>query len=263
MDTLVLKLTLTPLLIASASMAQRRWGGVIGGLVAGLPLTSAPVSAFLAVDHGPEFAAHAATGTLLGVPAMSAFCFAYAKASARRSWRTSAWVALSVCAALTVLASQVPQTLVAASLVTFPALVALIVAIGRPAATSEAPTAPPRWDMPARMVVATALVLAITGAASALGPKWSGLLSTLPVYALVMGAFTHAHGGHAAAHAFLRGVAVGAIGSATFLVAVVALVEHASLLVTYSVAVLASVGGAALSQASFDAPRFGRRRAGR
>lgn len=78
-----LKVTLTPFLIAVASMAQRRWGGAIGGLVAGLPLTSAPVSVFLAVEHGPAFAARAAIGTLLGISAMSAFCACYARAAAR------------------------------------------------------------------------------------------------------------------------------------------------------------------------------------
>ena len=57
---LSLKLVLTPLLIAAASLAQRKWGGLAGGLIAGLPLTSAPVSVFLALEHGPAFAAHAA-----------------------------------------------------------------------------------------------------------------------------------------------------------------------------------------------------------
>lgn len=70
LDTLALKITLTPLLIAAASFAQRRWGGAVGGLIAGLPLTSAPVSVFLALEHGPAFAAHAATATMLGVNAM-------------------------------------------------------------------------------------------------------------------------------------------------------------------------------------------------
>jgi hypothetical protein len=85
-----LKLTLTPLLIATASVAQRKWGATVGGLVAGLPLTSAPVSVFLAVEHGPTFAARAATGTLLGVTAMSAFCVAYTKAAKRWDWGQSA-----------------------------------------------------------------------------------------------------------------------------------------------------------------------------
>ena len=211
-DTLALKVTLTPLLIAAASVAQRRWGGAVGGLIAGLPLTSAPVSVFLAVEHGPPFAAHAAVATMLGVNAMSAFCVAYAKASARCSaWRSAA-LALLVCLAVTVIASYVPQQVGVAALITFPSLAALVVLIGRPSGTRSKHAAPPWWDVPARMVAATLVVVLVTGAAGWLGATWSGLLSTLPVYALVMGVFSHTHSGAPAAQSFLRGVTVGASG---------------------------------------------------
>lgn len=246
---LALKVTLTPLLIAAASLVQRRWGGLVGGLVAGLPLTSAPVSVFLAVEHGPAFAARAATSTLLGVIAMSAFCVAYAKASDRWSWGPSAATGVAACVAITLAVSRAPQDLPFAALASFPALAALVVLMGRPAGGHASRFAAPWWDMPARMAVATAMVLLITGAASLLGPKWSGLLSTLPVYALVMGAFSHRHGGAGAARVFLRGVAVGALGAAMFLVVVAAFVERLSLLVTYLVASLASIGLAAASHA--------------
>src|SRR5579872_1514179 len=43
MHTLVLKLTVTPVLILTASLASRRWGESIGGWFVGLPLTSGPV----------------------------------------------------------------------------------------------------------------------------------------------------------------------------------------------------------------------------
>jgi hypothetical protein len=74
------------------------------------------------------------------------------------------------------------------------------------------------------MVTATAIVMAITGAASALGPKWSGLLSPFPVFACVMAVFSHQHGGAGAAHRLLHGVIVGSFAFAAFFV-VVALVR--------------------------------------
>ena len=248
-STFALKVILTPLLIAAASIAQRKWGGTIGGLIAGLPLTSAPVSIFLAVEHGPEFAAHAAIATMLGVSAMSAFCVVYAKASARWSWWYSTVLALLVCIAITVIASSVPQDFAIAALITFPTLVALVILIGRPSGPQSLRTAAPWWDVPARMMVATLIVVLVTGAASFLGAKWSGLLSTLPVYALVMGVFSHTHGGADAAHTFLRGVTVGAVGAAMFLLVVAALIEHIPLFATYSIATLLGITLAALSQA--------------
>src|SRR3989442_15269573 len=84
-DTLVLKLVLTPLLIAAASLAGRRWGPAVGGWFVGLPLTSGPIALFLALDHGARFAAAAAVGSLAGALAEGAFCGAYA-ATARAGW---------------------------------------------------------------------------------------------------------------------------------------------------------------------------------
>src|SRR5437660_633846 len=47
MTLLLAKLVLTPLLIAAVTLAGRRWGPGVGGWLAGLPLTSGPVSVFL------------------------------------------------------------------------------------------------------------------------------------------------------------------------------------------------------------------------
>ena len=57
---MVLKALLAPLLILLATLAGRRWGPGVGGWLAGLPLTSGPVSLILALEQGPEFAARAA-----------------------------------------------------------------------------------------------------------------------------------------------------------------------------------------------------------
>ena len=65
MDLLLFKLVFTPLLLLAASLAARRWGEAVGGLLVGLPLTSGSVSVFLALEHGPAFAAQATAGSLV------------------------------------------------------------------------------------------------------------------------------------------------------------------------------------------------------
>ena len=50
MDLLALKLTFAPILLAAATLAVRRWGEIVGGLLVGLPLTSGPISVFLALE---------------------------------------------------------------------------------------------------------------------------------------------------------------------------------------------------------------------
>jgi hypothetical protein len=86
MDTLALKLLVTPALIAVASPAGRRWGPAVSGWLVGLPLTSAPVAFFVALDRGRAFAATTALNTLAGTLAQVAFCLAYAWLARRCSW---------------------------------------------------------------------------------------------------------------------------------------------------------------------------------
>src|SRR5262249_49764425 len=57
---LLVKVLLTPALIAAATLLARRYGPAVGGTVAGLPLTSTPVSIFLFVEQGPAFTVRAA-----------------------------------------------------------------------------------------------------------------------------------------------------------------------------------------------------------
>ena len=78
---MLLKVLLAPLLILLATLAGRRWGPAVGGWLAGLPLTSGPVSLILALEQGPEFAARAALGTLFGLISLAAFSFAYGAAA--------------------------------------------------------------------------------------------------------------------------------------------------------------------------------------
>jgi hypothetical protein len=50
METLALKLVLTPTLIGATSLAGRKWGAAVSGWLVGLPLTSGPVALFLALE---------------------------------------------------------------------------------------------------------------------------------------------------------------------------------------------------------------------
>jgi hypothetical protein len=88
-NLLLTKLILTPLVILAALWVARRWGDAFGGWLAGLPLTSAPVAAFLAVEHGPAFAAAASAGSVAAVASQASFCMAYTAAS-WRGWQGGA-----------------------------------------------------------------------------------------------------------------------------------------------------------------------------
>ena len=81
-----LKITLAPLLITSATLIARRWGPAIGGWFVGLPLTSGPVSLFLALEQGAEFAAASAVNALIGQCGIAVVSIIYAKSARGTAW---------------------------------------------------------------------------------------------------------------------------------------------------------------------------------
>jgi hypothetical protein len=242
-SVLVLKVVLTPLFIAGATLAQRRWGSAVAGLLAGLPLTSGPVSVFLAVELGRTFAAQSARGTILGTVAMSAFCVAYARGARRLSWPPSLALAIGACVLTAVAVSQVPADFLLSVAVALGCLAVLVVLIGRPLTESSARPST-WWDLPARMLVATLLVVLITAEARHLGLKWSGMISSIPVYAGVLGVFSHTRVGANAAHSLLRGMSVSAFSVISFFVVVGLRLERWGIPVTYALAACAAMATA-------------------
>src|SRR5438309_3033349 len=99
--SLLLKVVVTPVLIAIATLAGRRWGDRVSGWLVGLPLTSGPVVFFLALDQGSRFASMAALGVLLGTISQAAFAVTYARLAARAAWPVGAIGATMVFAAAT------------------------------------------------------------------------------------------------------------------------------------------------------------------
>ncbi len=211
---LALKLVITPVLILLASLCGRRWGETVGGWLVGLPLTSGPVALFLTLDQGPVFAEQAAAGSLAGTAAQACFAFGYFRMAERGTWAAFAAGTLAFMAAGAVLQAldlSHPALLVVALITLSLALAAV------PAQKlTLVVVAPPAWDIPARMLVATTLVLCITNGATALGPRLSGLLASFPIFAAVLALFAHHLQGAAAARQALRGLLLGLYGFATF-----------------------------------------------
>ncbi len=230
-----LKLVLTPLLIAVATLTARRYGPAVGGWLAGLPLVSGPVSVFLALEQGPDFAGVAARTGLLGLTAVAGFCVAYVFAARKVGWLIATLFGLGAYALCALSVAHLIVGPVTAFFLAFAAILAARVITGQPGSDSPHPTAR-RWDLPFRMASAAAMVLAITGSALLLGARWSGLLSLFPIFASVMAVFSHRENGPAAAHHLLSGVIVGSLSSASFLLSVGLMIRQHSLPCTYGIA---------------------------
>ena len=99
---------------------------------------------------------------------------------------------------------------------------------------------PPRWDLPARMVIATVLVVLITEAAPRLGPRLSGVLGAFPVYAAILTVFGH-RSGPASAVQVLRGLLLGLFGFAGFFLVLALLIERAGIAPAFTAAIVTTL----------------------
>lgn len=211
MPLLALKLVIAPLLIGGTSLAARRWGHGVAGLIVSLPLTSGPVVVFVALEHGTGLAVEVGLATLAGGFALCAFALATAASVGLGPFGAVAAGSVAFGAAAFVIDRVDPGSLgVLIPLVGLAlALTLRLLPGGRPAASVRTP---PRWDLPVRIVVGTALIVGISTAAPFVGPRAAGLLATYPVYLGTLTVFAHLHDGPSAAVAMQRGLITGLFG---------------------------------------------------
>jgi len=215
-ELVAIKLVSVPIFIWIISTVARKWGHSVGGLILGLPLTSGPVLFFLSLEQGNVFASEAAIGTLMGLVPLAGSCLVFSLISFRANWPSSLFACCVTFLGVALILNLVEPPLLWA----FVGVLAFLTFIRRlfPSARVEPLSSkPPNWELPARAIAATALVLAITEGATILGPHLSGLLTPFPVYATILGVFTLKFEGANAAALFLRGVITGCLTTAVFL----------------------------------------------
>ena len=190
----------------------------VSGWLVGLPLTSGPVVFFLAIDQGSGFATTAALAVLLGTISQAAFAVAYARAALRFGWPAATAAGCAAFALATIGFQRVSLPALPAFVLVTGSLLLARLLMPRRDSPSNVGARPPRWDLPLRIVVATGMVLLLTGIAPAIGPHLTGLLSPFPVYAGVLAVFAHRQGGRAAADDVLTGLLFGLFSFGVFFV---------------------------------------------
>ncbi len=256
MAIVLAKLLLAPLCVVAVSLAGRKWGVAVAGLLGGLPVVAGPILVVLTLVHGPQFGADAAAGTLLGLAALTLFVVVYGRVSERNGPVLSVfagWGAFLVGVAFLWLL-DLPLGF---SLIFVGAGFAIGLAfLPPPATTPTVIAAPPWWDLPGRALAALTLVVALTAASGALGPHLSGLLAPFPIVTSVLAVFTHAHGGSAQVRVLLRSFLIGFYGFATFCFVLAACLDSLGGPAAFAVALAAALA----VQATILALRSGRLR---
>jgi hypothetical protein len=233
---LAVKLLLAPAFVSAATLAARRFGTRVGGLIAGLPVVAGPILLIYALAHGRAFAAGAASGTLLGLVSLIAFVVVYARLAPRLFWGASmlaGWLAFALCTAVF---SALSLPAGAALAVTAVGLLAGLAFLPRPAAEPGVHPPPPLWDLPLRAACAAALVLSLTAVAGWLGPQLSGLLAPFPIIATVLSTFTHAQRGTDELLRLLRGLISGYGAFALFCFALAVSLRHLDIAAGFALA---------------------------
>jgi hypothetical protein len=220
----LLKIAVTPFLVAGVSLAVRWWGPTVGGILMGLPWFTGPVLFILIQNQGIAFGVGACVGVLIGVACISAFMLAYGLAAAVAGWPWSlaaaiaaylASVAATSAPSLELAVSSIVPPLWAAAGIGAASLSVVLAFLPRPRGEAR-PPAPPWWDMPARMLAAAALVATLVVGADTLGPRLAGIFASYPIILTITGVFTHHSGGRDAVLRVLRGLAASLFGFIAF-----------------------------------------------
>jgi len=223
---LAFKLLIVPIFIVLITLAARRWGPQVAGVMAGFPLVTGPILFFIDLEQGQAFAARAAVSSVSAVTAAVTFGFAYAWMSRFRTWWASLPVALAAWATTAFTMAQLQPSLLAASAITLGALWLAPWALPEVTEVDAAkPTSP--TELLARMVAGAVLVAAVTTAAASLGSRWSGLLAMFPVLASVLCVFSHRSYGPAYVARLLRGMVNGYYSFTAFCVTLALLLPEA------------------------------------
>jgi hypothetical protein len=240
---LIVKLLLAPLLVVCSSLAGRRWGHELSGLLVALPLVAGPILLITDLERGASFGARAAGASLLGLVALASFVVVFARISRAHGWPLTVlggWIAfLAVALAFSTL--YIPPVLgLLLSLGAF-ALAPLLMPPDAHFAEDVEPAELPAWDLPARAVATALLVVSLTGAASGLGPTLTGVLTPSPISTTVLAAFVLVQSGPQHASSLLRGFLRGAFGFTAFCFLVAVLLRPTGTVLAFSLALFAAV----------------------
>lgn len=217
MDSIIIyKLLTVPVAILITTLLVKKFGAFIGGVFAGLPIFSGPISFFITLEQGAEFALVASYNSLIGLIGCTTTALIYAwLANFGCKW----WLALPCSVAgyfgvgyfFHYLPLFSPVVIGFASCSFFIATLLL----PRPKLENFSTTRP-RWIVWVQILFGTFMVYSVTEAAVILGPEWSGNMSCFPIMIVVIAPFTHIANGVYTTIAVLRGFAAGWLGTVVF-----------------------------------------------
>lgn len=235
----LIRVLLAPLAVITGTLAQRRFGYAVSGLILGLPLTSLPLLWLVAVQHGTSFASSMTGALLVGSIAEAVVLWLYARLTIHLSPSLALIGALGAFA----LAAEAVNLLKLSAL-----LAGLITAMGFAAAlrwwpvTDHANTPEEgRSRLWLRVTMSAVFTVVLVALAGRLGPVLAGLIDALPAMSLMMAFTTHQDHGSGESSRFLQGVTRGSFSYLAAMIVLAELLRTGNLLFAFAAALTAAL----------------------
>jgi hypothetical protein len=253
---LVLRVIIGPLGVLAGTLAQRRLGHAVGGLIIGLPLTSLPLLGLVALQRGNAFTGSMTDAVLIGSISEGLVLWIYAKLTTR----------FSPVLALTGALAVFTLTVSVLGSVHFPAIIAgVLTAAGFalalrfwPSTSADEAVPGGRSRLVTRVVAATIFTVIIVTMAGRFGALLSGLVDALPMTTMLMAFMTHQGQGADAASLFIRGVLRGSFSWVISTVVLVELLRTGDLVLAFGLSLVTALIVQATVQASDSLPSIKR-----
>lgn len=242
----LLRLLLVPAAVWLASLAARRFGHRVSGYLGGMPLIGGPITYFLALDHGADFAAHSATLTLGAIAGQAAHLLAFTYVARFGAWPAALFAGWGAFSGVAVAVAWLDPGPLAALAIAFTSLAGARFLLPHESATLQRPSIPP-LEMRLRLAAAVGLAALILWSAARFGPVVSGLLLSLPITGSIMPPFTLALYGPEAVVRLARGFLTGLTGFMSFFFVVALCAGPWGLPGAFAAAVLAALVAIALA----------------
>ena len=241
MSLVILKLAAIPLLLWMVMIISRHFGSLVGGVVSGLPLTSATISFFMAIEQGSDFAYRAAWGAFQGILAYVVFGLVFIHVSRRCHWAIAFLTAVLAFFS----AAWISVTLPIALWLWIP-ISALSMLIGvrlMPSLDPQGKSVPAsQYKKPPylQMVSGSVLTLLITTIANLVGPTFSGILLFFPVIGGVLGIFLLKNQYNNAAIQLYQGAILGKFTGWTFMLTLLLCLPLTNIPIAYGLGLIAA-----------------------
>lgn len=214
------KIAVTMLAVVGLSLIAEYLSTRLAGILAGYPHGIAIVLYFIGIEQGAEFAAAASITAIGGLGANVLLAYVYARLCAAPSLLNvllAAGGSLAAFLAFAALLSQLGLDQLQAVLITL-AMIALAALLLRRAKHVKIVRGVgiSHLDVLMRALLATLIVLLITGVARAVGPGWSGLLAGFPVVTFPLLLIIHFHHGAAPIAAMVKSYPFGLVSLVVF-----------------------------------------------